>query len=251
MGSQTGTVRLRGKVGNITFARTENGDEARLNTSLTGDKMRKSKRFKRTRENWAEFGNAGKTAKLIRKAFALTAKGVSDRLAYSRLVTAALKTVKSDPNSARGKRKFQLGDMSYLLNYEFNENQELDSTFNGQFNLAIDRAAGTVDIDIPEMVPDVAIENLNGATHVKLGAAVAEIDWDAKSYVYDADQSAEIEYGPQIEPAQSFNLTVPAGSTKTIMVVLGIWFYQLVNGQYYLLNDGTRNALSIIGIDNA
>lgn len=250
MGLQTGVVRIRGKVGNLTFAKTANGDEVRMNTSLTGDKMRKDKRFKRTRENWAEFSRAASAAKLIRSAFATATKDISDARAYNRLATLTLRVVKSDPTSARGERVLQLGDFNNLVDYEFNNGQPMRSTVKTPFELLIDRAAGTADINLPEMQPDVAIAELEGATHFKLAGALAEIDWDAGEYLLDTLESAEIPYGNQIEAAQALNLTFTAGSTKTILVALGVAFYQEVNGQFYALQDGGKNAMALVGADH-
>jgi len=243
-------VRIRGKVGNLTFAKTANGDEVRMSTSLTGDKMKRDKRFKRTRENWAEFARAGKAARLIRNAFAVATKDISDARAYTRLVTLALRVVKSDPTSARGERLLQLGEFSNFLDYEFNINQSMRSTLKEQFELLIDRAAGTADISIPELIPDVAVAELEGATHFKISSAVAEIDWTTEDFVLDIAETGEIPYGNQVEAAQSLNLTFTAGSTKTILVAFGIGFYQEVNGQYYALNDGGRNAMALVGVDH-
>jgi hypothetical protein len=250
MGQQTGVVRIRGKVGNLTFAKTANGDEVRLSTSLTGDKMRKDKRFKRTRENWAEFARAGRAARLIRNAFAVATKSIADARAYTRLATLALRVVKSDPTSSRGERILQLGDFSNFVDYEFNVNQSMRSTFKEQFELLIDRAAGTADINIPELIPEIAIAELEGSTHFKMTAAVAELEWDTEDFVLDTAETSEMVYGNQLEAAQSLNLTFPAGSTKTILVALGVWFYQEVNGQFYALQDGGRNAMALVGVDN-
>lgn len=250
MGEQTGVVRIRGTVGNLTFARTENGDEVRLKTSLNGDKMKKDKRFKRTRENWAEFRNAARAAKLIRNAFSLSTRAIVDSAGHSRLVVDTMKVVKSDPTSQRGSRQIQLGDMNFLYNYEFNIRQQLESTFKQQIDLAIDRAAGTVDLNLPDLIPDVAVATLEGATHFKLVAAVAEVDWQQETYVFDSAETAELVYGPQTEPAQALSLTIPAASTNTILVAFGVFFYQEVNGVFYQLLDGGKNAMAIIGVDH-
>lgn len=250
MAKQTGIVRIRGTVGNLTFAQTQNGDEVRKRTTLDGKKMKTDKRFKRTRENWAEFARAGKAAKTIRKAFAQQAKPLADRLSYSRLVTQTMKVVKSDPVSDRGLRQLQLGDFSNLLGYEFNITQSLKATYTGDIEVAIDRTGGTVDIAIPAVVPDILIDEPIGATHFKYVAACAEIDWDEEKSVNDFTESTELVLGEDELPPEALSLTIPAASTKTIVVSLGIWFYQEVNGKYYLLSDGSNNAMAIVGVDN-
>lgn len=250
MGTQTGVVRIRGTVGNLTFAKTENGDEVRLKTSLNKEKMKSDPRFKRTRENWSEFGRAGKAAKLIRNAFAVFTKPITDRLGYPRLVAKTMKVVKSDAVSERGQRELINGDFSNLINYEFNARQSLEASFKEPFNVTIDRAAGTADIEIPELIPDTSITELQSATHFKLVAVAAEIDWANNAHTHTAAQSAEIEHGSQTVPAQTLNLTFEAGSTKTVVVVFGVWYYQEVNGNFYLLQDGGKSAMAIVGIDH-
>lgn len=250
MGIQTGVVRIRGTVGNLTFAKTANGDEVRIKTSLNKDKMLKDKRFKRTRENWAEFGRAGKAAKLIRNAFAIFTKPISDRLGYSRLMRETMKVVKSDTVNGRGQRLFTNGDLTNLINFEFNANQAMESTFKEPFELTIDRAAGTADIAIPDITPDTSIKELVGATHIKLVAAVVEIDWLNNTYTQDFVESVEIPQDNSPVAAQAFNLTFDPGTTKTILVAFGVWYYQEVNGTYYLLQDGSSSAMAIVGIDH-
>lgn len=250
MAKQTGIVRIRGTVGNLTFAQSPNGDEVRKRTTMDGERMKTDKRFKRTRENWSEFARAGKAAKNIRKAFALHAKPLSDRLSYSRLVVQTMKVVKSDPTSDRGQRQLQLGDFSNLLGYEFNITQSLKATYTGEIEIAIDRAAGTADVSIPALVPDILIDEPKGATHFKFVAACSELDWDEEKSVNDFTESAELILGEDELPPAALSLTLPAASTKTILVALGIWFYQEVNGKFYLLSDGSNNAMAIVGADN-
>ena len=249
MGKQVGTVRLTGTVGNLTFTKTENGEEARLKSTLSGDRMKNDKRFKRTRENWAEFRNAGKAAKLIRNAFSKSAKPITDRYAYSRLMVKTMQIVKSDPSSDRGKRQIALGDLNYLLGYDFNKYQSLESTFTESIDIAIDRVAGTADISIPEIQPDKVIETMDGATHFKLLAAVSELDWDENKYIYDGTETSELVYGNQLEAAQALSLNFTPDSDKSLVLVFGIIFYQEVNGKFYHLQDGKNNSMAILAVD--
>ncbi|MCZ4407268.1 hypothetical protein O3Q51_00500 [Cryomorphaceae bacterium 1068] len=251
MGRQSGVIRIRGKVGNLTFTQSEDGHEVRLSTSLNGDKMRKDRRFIRTRENWAEFARAGKAAKLIRQAFAIQTRQISDRRGYPRLVTQTLKVVKSDPVNGRGERVITQGDFNYLLGYEFNQRQTMSGVLKVPVDVAIDPAAGTVNIDLPEMLPEVGVAAPEGTTHIRLAAAAAELDWENLVFTNDVVESTDILYGNQTEAPQTLSLTLPAGSTHTLAVALGVWFYQEVNGQLYILNDGVKNAMALVGIDNA
>ena len=250
MGRQTGVVRISGKVGNLTFARTPNGDEVRNESSLNKERMKTDPKFKRTRENWAEFGRAGKAAKLIRTTFATQAKHLSDRLAYTRLVTQTMKIVKSDPVNDRGERILVNGDFSNLMEYEFNARQNLTATFQAKYQVAIDRGAGTAEISIPEFDPDILINAMEGATHFQIVAAAAEFDWEEAEATPDFIQSTETLLSDPTVPAQTLSLILPAASTKTLVVTLGMWFFQEVNGRFYKLANGAVNAMAIVGVDH-
>lgn len=212
--------------------------------------MRTDKRFKRTRENWQEFANAGKAGKLIRRALALVIGQAQDRKASGRLMRQTMRVVKSDPVNKRGERIIKLGDFSHLLGFEFNANQPLSTALKQHFMVTIDRAAGTVELTIPALVPEIAIAVPEGTTHFRYVLAAAALNWEEEVFDNNITESALIPFGETTEPAQTLSVSLEAGSIHTIAASLGLWFYQEVNGEFYLLNDGSNNAMALVGIDN-
>ena len=248
MGYQTGLVRIRGKVGNLIFSRTPNGDEVKTQTSLNAERLRTDPCFKGTRENWVEFTRAVNAGKLIRHTFARHYKQIADRLGHSRLLAHTMRVVKSDHLNTRGNRQLTNGDFNNLLGYEFNARQNLESTFNAPFEILFDRAAGTALINIPALIPFIDIATMPGATHFKLMAAAAAFDWDQQKATPDFTESTEIALNDSSSAPQSLTLNFPPGTTKTIIVTLGVWFHQRVNGRFYQLSNGSMNAMAIVGV---
>ena len=160
-----------------------------------------------------------------------------------------LKAIQADAVNARGQRKLMQGDATILQGFDFNKNARLGNTVFFGWDAVLDRVAGTVVLSIDAMVPNQTIALPGGGTHAKLVAGVAEVDFDAASFVTDLDSTAEIALGDQNEAAQDLNLSFTANSTKPVFVVFGVEFYQEVNGQMYPLKNGAFNALALVKVD--
>lgn len=251
MGSQKGPLRIEGNVGNLSFFKTQDGHQVRMKSGPSGDKMRTDKRFARTRQNWAEFARAAGAAKLLRKSLAEHVKRIRDKYSFSRLLKSTLATVKSDPTNDRGERLLAAGDLNLLRGFEFNKDQELSSILDINVNTSIDRAAGTATVEIPEMVPVYGIDTqVAGATHIRFVAAAAEIDWENNTYESSLIEGDPIPFNTDSAAAQTLSLTLPAASTKTLVLSMGIWFYQEVNGKMWHLLNGSQNAMALVGVDH-
>jgi hypothetical protein len=89
-----------------------------------------------------------------------------------------LKIVKTDATSDRGLRNVIDGEVDLLLGFDFNLNGKLGTTLYAPFTAVIDRAAGTLTINVPAFVPLNMITAAGGATHFKFNATGAEIDFE-------------------------------------------------------------------------
>jgi len=63
--------------------------------------------------------------------------------------------------------------------------------------------------------------------------------------------SPEILLGTQTEDVITLTNALTAGSTSPLFLVLGVEFYQEVNGTFYPLNSGSYNALAIVAVDGS
>ena len=66
MARQEGLVKLKGKIGDLSFYKTQDGHFARMKGGVDGDRIQNNPAFERTRENGVEFGRAGKADDFIR-----------------------------------------------------------------------------------------------------------------------------------------------------------------------------------------
>ena len=90
-----------------------------------------------------------------------------------------------------------------------------------------------------------------GTTHFKVVSAGAEIDFENETYVMDAQAGAITPWDSTATVVLNLSNTVTANSTHPLFLVLGIEFYQEVNGQMYPLKNGTFNPLSLVKVDGA
>jgi hypothetical protein len=249
MAKQIGIIKLQGTIGDLTFYRGEDGQYgAKAKTSLSKERIENDPAFVRTRENGAEFGRAGTAGKLVRDAFAEMTGG-ADRRMVSRLHKQMMFCLQADTTSVRGQRNVSQGDPGLINGFDFNLDGKLASTFKAAFSKVVDRTTGILDIVIPAFVPEVAVKAPQGATHFKLVAAAAEVDYDNKVTVSDSIASAFLPIDNVATALLTLSVTLTANTTLPLYQVLGVHFYQEMNGAKYALNNGGYDAVCIVNAD--
>ena len=248
MAKQKGIIKLEGTIGDITFVKTKNGYIAKEKTGLNGDRIATDPAFQRTRENGAEFGRAGKAGKMVRTAFRSLLQNAADSSMTARLTKEFMKVIQADTTSVRGERNVIDGEAELLQGFDFNGQGKLSTTLFAPFTATIDRAAGSLTVAIPSFVPNVMIGYPSGATHFKTRAAGASIDFEGESFEQEVSESAILPLNGTATAALNLANSLTANSTHPLFLVLGIEFYQEVNGAMYPLKNGAFNALSIVKV---
>lgn len=90
-----------------------------------------------------------------------------------------------------------------------------------------------------------------GTTHFNLTALAAEVDFEGESFVIDRQETGIQAWDDAARPQQVLTSHVTAASTHPLFLLLGIQFFQEVNGVNYPLKSGAFNALSIIKVSGA
>jgi hypothetical protein len=248
MAQQKGILKLKGTIGDITFYKSKEGYLAREKGGIDAKRMATDPAFQRTRENGQEFGRAGKAGKFLRQAVRSLLKNTSDAKMVSRLTRQMIKVIQADEVNTRGNRNIIDGEAELLEGFEFNIAAHLDTTLTAPFSGVIDRATGVLTVDIPAFVPADEIAAPDGATHFKIISAGTEVDFERGINTTEINKTAEIALDMVPSADISHAHTVTPDSVHPLFILLGIEFFQELNGAMYPLKDETFNALAIIKV---
>ena len=248
MAKQKGILPVKGTIGNLTFYKSEDGYLLREKGGVDGKRMASDPAFQRTRENGAEFGKAGKAGKLLRNAVRSFSQNASDSKMVSRLTKEMMKVIKADRVNPRGLRNVIDGETELLQDFEFNIHSKLSTTLYAPYTTAIDRITGVLSVEVPAFIPGNMVAAPTGATHFKINAAGAEIDFEGNRFVVETQSTEELPLANLPTAAISLSASVTANSTHPLFLIFGIEFYQEVNDSMYPLKNGAFNSLAVVKV---
>ncbi|PWE00628.1 hypothetical protein [Marinilabilia rubra] len=246
MARQESFLKLKGRVGDLTFYKSGGEYLARTKGGVDGDRIKNDPRFARTRENGQEFLRAVKSGKLLRDAFREQLYLAADRGMSGRLTSRFSKVVKSDSTSSRGERTVSAGDVSLLDGFEFNGNSNLENLFFGEYG--VNFAEGVAEVTIEAFDPSLNIQKPDGATHAQFVMIAGSFDFDELNSAVANAESASIDLSENSQDALTLTADASGIEGGTGIVMLGILFWQEVNGELYKINNGAKNALRIISV---
>lgn len=249
MARQKGIIKLKGTIGDITFYKTQDGHLAREKGGIDASRIASDPAFQRTRENGSEFGRAGKAGKVLRTALRPMLLNSADGRMVSRLTQTMVKVIQADTVSERGLRNVIDGEVELVLGFEFNIRGKLGTSLFASFTSTIDRALGTLAVNIPSFIPANMIAAPTGTTHFKVISGGAEIDFENETYVVETSETAILPWDATATAVINLSNGVTVASTHPLVLALGIEFYQQINGQMYPLKNGAFNPLSIVKVD--
>lgn len=248
MARQKGIIKLKGKIGDISFYKSQDGHLAREKGGVDASRIANDPAFVRTRENGAEFGASASSGKLIRDAFQSLMMTASDNRVTSRLTKVMGQVKNFDGTSARGKRVVSIGigvaeGKALLKGFNFNKRSLLGSVLRKPYTIN----PGTGEITINDLIPMNNIKYPARATHVSLKSAFADIDFGGNL--------SDVQISPVV------NLPIDGTSTNAVLTppgvppgagvkfyLLMVEFFQEVNGVQYSLKNGAYNALCIVDV---
>ena len=249
MARQKGIIKIKGKLGDLSFYKTQDGHLVREKGGVDASRIASDPAFIRTRENGAEFGSSASSGKLVRSTLRPLMMTASDGRVTARLTKRMTEIKNLDATSLRGERNVGVAialptAKALLKGFNFNNRAVLGSILFKPFQVAT--ATGVITISNLVPINDIAIPQ--GATHISIKGAWAKVGF--------TDNTSEIEY-TNVEnlpiDATSNNITltptaVPSG-TGTSLYLLQVEFFQEVNGQQYSLKNGAYNALSVVEVN--
>ena len=202
----------------------------------------------RTLELNAEFSRATNGAKLIYDKLKLHLSKVRDKYAFTRLVSEMKIIVARDTVNIRGKRTILKEELVSLKGFDFNVDMSLSSLLFAKVTTAFDRVSGDLAIHIDAHSSKGAIKKPKGATHYQLYGVGLAVDFQGMGIEMNDCQSEKMRVGSTEKIAVVLPIAMSTASIHPIIAGLGIRFYQLVNGEFQLLEDKMKKSFAFVEV---
>ena len=244
MARQTGIIGIQGTVGGLVFSKNGN-----ISQKPQGDKaaFASAPSRARTRENAAEFGLAAKYSKLLRDSLRAAIASAGDSQVAARLTKVMREVIGLDDTNDRGQRVFDSSNAAPLLGFDFNANSGIGQTM--YFPYELTGAGADVTMSIPALNPGSDIATPQGATHFEIVFAASALDMEMKTFT-NAVVAAPLGILPVnslllVNQSMVATFAAAPAAAELVVGVVGINFYQQINGKYYALNNNSTNPLAI------
>ncbi|MBK5212952.1 MAG: hypothetical protein JJE55_04745 [Flavobacteriaceae bacterium] len=210
------------------------------------DRILSEARFARTRENMSEFGHCATAGKYLRKAAAGMTLTAKDSAVVARLTKVMTEIKNLDGTSNRGSRRVEVGiqtpeGLAKLFGFDFNDRAPSFHVLKAPFTVEV----ATGEIEIPSLLTAKNLEAPPAATHVSLMSAFLKIDFASGEFNVSESPITNLPINLTPMAVTLTPATVPSGSGVSLFL-LGIQFFQEINGTQYPLAEGAFNTLSIV-----
>lgn len=247
MAKQLGVIKLKGTIGDLNLYHSINGGYlARAIGGGFSKKHRKKETLVRTMENASEFGRCSTTKKHFRIALAPFLCVRKDGELHGRMVQLFTRLKDLDSVNRRGNRRVARGletlsGVNLLRNFVFTPSCNV---------MQVLAASGSYDfINQTFSVSNFDIKNVNfpsGATDLALTLGLLHFDFDTLEYQLKTSAPLYFDEG---YGASSFQIPVDLPDVGGIaMAVLGMKFYQEVDGTFYLFRSANAVGFEILGV---
>ncbi|WP_226388714.1 hypothetical protein [Penaeicola halotolerans] len=243
MPKQKGIFKIQGSLDEVNFYKSKDGFLARLKGGVSKERIQSDPRFKRTRENMAEFEHASKSAKLFLSAFSTSIDSVKDPRMNNRLFSIMSAIIRSNPDGIPGLRKVSEGDLTLLRNFEFNSAARLENILKVQ--AAITSTESAITVAFASINPERELVIPPNVTHFRIVCACGAVDFAANE---TSKIEAQSDYFSilDIKEDLSMNLDITGLEAYDKYVALGVEFVKEVGGRYYQFMNGSFNALTVV-----
>jgi hypothetical protein len=226
MGKLKSFIKLEGTLDGLTFYKSQDGYLVRTKGGISKSRMLKDPAFKRTRENFRQFGLNAKAGTLLRDSVGPMLAKAKDPKLSSRMLKLMSEIKNFDSTSVRGQRSVHLGlataeGKQLLKGLDFNGRAHLQSVLNANFT--VDTGSGV--LVIPDFTAQEQLAATESATHVGFRTAFVNLNFDTG--LFDTRYSP-VSMLPIDLSVSTVTLTpdgVPAGDGIQLHLLL-IEFYQ-------------------------
>jgi hypothetical protein len=239
MAKQGGILGIRGTVGGLTF---------RSDGSISQKPGKRTITAVRTLESGREFGTAASAGKLLRDGLRATIANIPGRLA-GRVMRVMRRIVGEDATNVRGARQVLKANIGQLLGFELNPTAALASVFYAPYAVTPVDGAGQSTISIPSINPLTNLAAPQGATHFAVVADGVLADFEAgtsRPAATTLQPAASLTGGVLVDQDIAVAFAKPPAPNESVVMALGVVFYQQINDELYPLANGAYSPLAIV-----
>jgi hypothetical protein len=247
MAKQTGSIKLKGTIGDINYYKSKNGGHL---ARAAGGGFQKGAMHKesmvRTMENATEFGRCSTTKRVFKNALAPFLCIRKDGELHGRMVQLFTRLKDLDAVNKRGERRVGRGlDTSkgkqLLRDFAFTPSCIITEVLACSLNYDFDtRTLSVTNFDIKN------VGFPAGATHMALTLGLLHFDFDTLGY--QPKNSVPLYIGKYYS-ATSFEMQTDLPEMEgTAVAVLGVKFYQKVENTYYLFKSANAFGVEVLGV---
>lgn len=236
MAKQKGIIPLAGTLGGINFYYLNGKPVARkAGGGFNGKAIRNHANMQRVRENGSEFGHCSIVNKTFRAALRPFYKGHTFTSFHSRLLGMFTQLKDLDGINKRGERCVGNGvaqshGQALLKRFDYTPDCNVRGVL--PFKYVVD--ARTFELTISEFdIKQVGF--ISGATHIELMYGVLDMDFDTLDYDLHLADTVVLDKDFTSNAFSMIPNSLPTTS-RTLLTVLGVRFYQEVDGVLYVLN---------------
>ena len=240
---------LSGTYGDYVICQTKDGPVMKKKPYYSKSKYATDPAYKKVRANNAEFSTAGRAVKLIREAFSYQLKYAKDSKLTPRMQALMMQVVKSDPDNIYGSRTAASGNFGFLDQFECNAHAGLGRIIAAGHTINIDRASGSVMIEIPSLKPKNQILYPRNAGSYRIICAVSEINFNDNTYSTNKTDSGLLPINNKATGPIVLATAIKPGSILPVFVAMGIQFVEILNGLEFPVEAGEFNPLCFVKIE--
>ena len=249
MGKQTGILKFTGKLGNMVYYYHRYfGYLVRKITSVDAHRIRTDPAFARVYKHTVEFGICAHAVKLVRAAFHPLFATLADTRMTSRLTSGMLAVLHADTHHFLGRRVLTAENMTQLKGFEFNNDAHLHSILAGSHTAAIDRKTKTCTVSVQACPTGQFVKAPKAATHFQLTMGIAAVNHRTGQYVLHTQKGAPQAIRTRSHDSITLVNPLPPVEGGTVLMTLGVEFFQYVNGILCPLRDRRQQVLAIVHV---
>jgi len=133
--------------------------------------------------------------------------------------------IKSDKFNKAGQRRLLNGKLHLLERYELDPDALFSQHVRASHTSRIDWGSGKMSVYFPSFVPSLQINGPENATHCRIIAVAAALNFNYYNATIDAATSPIIPITKKPVPAFTLNLQVPPKDGQALLLIMGITYF--------------------------